>query len=401
MTERMKFTTRSIAALKRDRERVEYVVWSADVPCFGIRLRGNSKTYIDQTRVNGRVVKNTIGDVNKITLDSALKIARKHFAEARLGIHPGADRAKAKAEAAATKLTIGYVADQYLAAREGELSDATYRAARRYFEKHWGPLRPLPLSRIDRRLVAARLRELISEHGRSSAARARTNLSALFRWAMGEGLCDANPTLGTNDPERGMTPRQCVLEDEAIEAIWDACGDDDFGQIVRLLILTGCRRDEIGALRWNELSLKTGTLIIREDRVKNRHALRLPLPEPALAILRSIPRGNGPCVFGAPGHGFTGWSVAKRKLDARLADVSLPDWRLHDLRRSMRTGLGRLGIPPHIAELAINHVKKGVLADYDKYSYEAEVASALAQWNEHVMAVTKGRKSKIVPLRTA
>jgi integrase len=138
--------------------------------------------------------------------------------------------------------------------------------------------------------------------------------------------------------EAGITPRQCVLEDEAIKAIWDACLDDDFGKIVKLLLLTGCRRDEIGALRWDEVNLKTGMLIIHEGRVKNRHALRLPLPAAALDVLRSISRGDGPCVFGKPAHGFTGWSKAKRKLDARLADVSLPDWRLHDLRRSMRTG---------------------------------------------------------------
>jgi integrase len=324
-------------------------------------LRGDSKTYIDQTRVHGRVVKNTIGGISKISLDSAIKIARKHFAEARLGIHPGAEKAKAKAEAAEAKLTLAYVAEQYLKAKESVLSDATYAAATRYFGRHWGPLASLPLSRIDRRIVAARLRLLIDEHGRSSASRARTNLSALFRWAMGEGLCDTNATLGTNDPEQGVSRRQCVLEDGALKAIWHASLSDDFGQIVKLLILTGCRRDEIGALRWDEVNLETGMLIVHEKRVKNRNALRLPLPASALEILQAIPRRDGPCVFGSPAHGFTGWSMAKRKLDARLADVSLPDWRLHDLRRSMRTGLGRLGIPPHIAELAINHVKKGVL----------------------------------------
>ena len=144
---------------------------------------------------------------------------------------------------------------------------------------------------------------------------------------MGEGLCDINPVIGTNDPEAGITPRQCVLEDEAIKAIWDACLDGDFGKIVKLLLLTGCRRDEIGALRWDEVNLKTGMLIIHEGRVKNQHALRLPLPTPALDILRAIPWSDGPCVFGNPAHGFTGWSKTKRKLDARLTDASLPDWR--------------------------------------------------------------------------
>ena len=396
MPERMKFTTRSIAALKRDPARAEYVVWNADVPAFGIRLRGDTKTYIDQTRVNGRAVKSTIGDVNKITLENATKIAKQHFAEARLGTL-GADKARAKAEIAEAKLTLGHVADQYLKAHEKALSDNTYAAAARYFERHWGPLRSLPLNRIDRRIVAARLRELIGEHGPSAASKARATLSALYAWAIGEGLCDANPVLGTNDPAAGITPRRCTLEDEALKAIWAACLDDDFGKIVKLLILTGCRRDEIGALRWDEIDLKTGMLIIHEGRVKNRHALRLPLPEPALAILRSIPRGDGPCVFGND-RGVTGWSFAKHKLDERFAGVTLPNWRLHDLRRSMRTGLGKLGVPPHIAELAINHTPKALIATYDHYSYEGEIGAALTKWSEHVMAIVEGRKSKIVPL---
>jgi hypothetical protein len=143
--QRMKFTERGVKALKRDPARVEYVVWNADMPCFGVRLRGGSKTYIDQPRVNGRSIKNTIGDVNKISLENATKIARKHFAEARLGIL-GADKAKAKGEAAEAKLTLARVAEQYLKAKEGVLSDGTHAAATRHFEKHWGPLLSLPLT---------------------------------------------------------------------------------------------------------------------------------------------------------------------------------------------------------------------------------------------------------------
>ena len=65
----------------------------------------------------------------------------------------------------------------------------------------------------------------------------------------------------------------------------------------------------------------------------------------------------------------------------------------------MRTGLGRLNIPPHICELAINHVQPGIVATYDKYRYEAEVGAAIAQWVEHLTAVIEGRKRKVVPLR--
>ena len=154
-------------------------------------------------------------------------------------------------------------------------------------------------------------------------------------------------------------------------------------------------------MRWDEIDFDTGVLTLAAKRTKNRRTLTLTLPEPALQILGSRARRDGPCVFGDPRHGFTGWSAAKRKLDTRLAAACkpLPHWSLHDCRRTMRTGLGRLSVPPHIAELAINHAKAGIVAVYDRYRYEPEVAAALARWAEHLTAVVEGRKSKIIPLR--
>jgi integrase len=217
---------------------------------------------------------------------------------------------------------------------------------------------------------------------------------------MGEGLCETNPVVATNNPEAGLLPRERVLTDNELKAVLDAC-PDNFGAIVKLLTFTGCRRDEIGALRWDELNLEDGVLTIPGTRTKNRRTLTLRLPEPALEILRTVERRDGPCVFGEPRRGFTNWSRSKERLDAQLtaAGVSLPHWTLHDIRRTFRTGLGRLGVPPHIAELAINHVKAGIVAVYDKHRYEGEVAAALAQWAEHLTAITEGRKSKVVPLR--
>src|SRR5262249_35595452 len=179
---------------------------------------------------------------------------------------------------------------------------------------------------------------------------------------------------------------------------------DDAGRIIKLLVYLGCRRDEIARLQWEEVDLEGGRLMLPGARTKNRRPLVLPLPKPALQILQSVTRGDGPCVFGSPHHGFSGWTFAKKQLDARLTAAGTPlgaPWVVHDLRRTMRTGLGRLGIPPHICELAINHVQPGIIATYDKYRYEAEVGAAIAQWVEHLTAVFDGRKgrSKIVKLR--
>lgn len=402
----MKLTQQTLAALTLPVGKTEHVEWDDALPGFGVRLRkgkrGLSKTYRIQYRVGSQQRAKHI-DTRKVKLEDARKIARQLFAQAQLGVDLVAEKARARA---AAQLTLGNVADRYLAMKQqavqkGAFGARTFKAAVRYFTVFWEPLRNQPIDGIKRVEVAARVQELTTAYGRSASAKARFILSAMFQWAMGEGLCDANPVIATNNPEAGVMPRERVLDDRELKAVIDCAGDDDFGNIIKLLVYTGCRRDEIARLRWDELDLETDRLVLPSTRTKNRRALTLPLPGPAMEILQSVARRDGPCVFGDPRHGFTGWTAAKRKLDARLvaAGTPLAHWILHDLRRTMRTGLGRLGTPPHIAELAINHVKAGIIAVYDKHRYETEVAAALAQWAEHVTAVVEGRKAKVVPLR--
>src|SRR5262249_1199026 len=373
---------------------------------LGIRLRktkhGLAKTFPIQYRIGAQQRAKHL-DARKLKIEDARKIAHRLFAQAQLGIDSAAEKAKAKA---AAQLTLGNIADRYLAmkqraVRQGTFTASTLKAATRYLAVFWQPLRNRPIDSIKRVEIAARIQELTTAHGRSASAKARFLLSALFQWAMGEGLCDSNPVVATNNPEAGISPRERVLEDRELMAVFDCAGDDDAGRIIKLLVYTGCRRDEIARLRWEEVDLEGGRLMLPGARTKNRRPLVLALPAPALQILQSVTHRDGPCVFGDRHHGFSGWTFAKRQLDARLtaAGTPLPHWTLHDLRRSMRTGLGRLGIPPHICELAINHVQPGIVATYDKYRYEAEVGAAIARWAEHVTAVIEGRKRKVVPLR--
>jgi integrase len=102
-------------------------------------------------------------------------------------------------------------------------------------------------------------------------------------------------------------------------------------------------------------------------------------------------------VFGIAGTGFTSWSIVTAAFRRRIAKPMAP-FRLHDIRRSMRTGLGRIGVRPDVSELLINHVKGGVQAVYDRYSYEGEKRAALARWADHVLAVVEVRAAKVVPL---
>jgi integrase len=392
----MKFTTRSVAALARETDADDYVVWNEDLPAMGIRLRGNTKVYINKPRVNGRLVTNTIGDVRKVSLDKAIKIARQHFAEARLGIHAAGDKAKARA---AAKQTLGATADRYLQIKQRTLRASSYKAAVRYFTVHWAPLRSRPLEGVSRRDVAMRLQELTTQNGRTAAARARDHLSTLYAWALGEALAGVNPVIGTNDPESGVASRDRTLTDRELAAVWKACDDDDFGRIIKLLALLGCRRQEIGGLRWSEIDFETGVLTLPSERTKNGRILQLPLPPAALDILQAIPRRSTDYVFGR--DGFSSWSVMTKKLNARIAasGVTVAPWRIHDLRRTFRTNLGMLRVPPHVAELCVNHVRQGMIGVYDRHNYQTEIGDALRTWSDHLTLVVAGRERKLLSMK--
>jgi integrase len=391
----VKLTKAAVAALTTDKG--DQTFWDDETPGFGIRVRDGKKSYRIQYRVGLQQRSESLGDVRKVPLDDARRIARQRFAEVELGHDPAGDREKAKALAAKAALTLGAVADRYLDAKRGAIRASTHREATRYFGLLWAPLRGQPIGTITRADVAGQLQVISKKHGKVSAARARANLSAMYAWAIGEALCEMNPVLGTNNPAEGIKSRARVLSDAELRLVWNAAGDGDFARIVRLLILTGARRQEIGSAKWVDVDFETGVLTIPAERAKNGHVLELPLPALALGILQSTPR-RGDHVFGATGTGFTSWSIATVAMRRRLTKPMAP-WSLHDLRRSMRTGLGRIGVPPHIAELLINHVKGGVEAVYDRYSYEAEKRAALARWADHIAAVVEGRASNVVPMR--
>jgi integrase len=244
----------------------------------------------------------------------------------------------------------------------------------------------------------------------------------MYSWAIREGLCELNPAHGTNNPGEGIQPRDRVLSDEELRIVLTSSPGCPGGQgskdqnflaregglytdIIWLLALTGCRRSEITELKWTELDLENGLLLLPAKRVKNRRAFTLPLPNKAIEILKAIPRQEGQeYVFYARVGPFTNFPNYKLRHDARIVlDTGKPlePWKVHDLRRTVRTGLSRLEIPPHIAERVLNHVKGGIEAVYDKYRYESEMRNALAMWADHVEAVVNGTESNVIPLRKA
>lgn len=347
----MKLTRKAVAALALPAGKDDTVYWDDSLPGFGVRLRGKSKSWLIQYRAGQRQHREALGDVRKVGLEDARRIARQRFAQIELGIDPALEKAKRTIEATATALTLAEVVRRFLDTRRDELRHNSYRGVKLHLTEHWQPLAGRPIGSIGRADVAAHLQTLAKERGRVAAARSRSTLSALYAWAMAEGLADGNPTIGTNQPDRGVRARERVLDGAELAAIWKAAAEGDGrGNIVRLLILLGCRRQEIGGLLWSEVDFDRGSLTVGSERTKNHRTLTLPLPAAALEILRAMPR-QGEFVFGGD-RGFSSWGALKTRIDA---GSGVSGWVLHDLRRSVATGMADIGIQPHVIEQILNH----------------------------------------------
>src|SRR5262249_38308851 len=157
---------------------------------------------------------------------------------------------------------------------------------------------------------------------------------------MQRGYVDNNPVVGTENPDNGV-PRERVLSDRELAAVWNNSGDDDYGKIIKLLILTGCRKMEVGGMRWSELNLNNRKWVIPPERTKNGHQHVLPLPRAFWEIIESVERRpNRDYLFGYSDRGFRNWSDTKVALDQRSGVHGPPkekDWTHHDIRRTVAT----------------------------------------------------------------
>jgi integrase len=409
----MKLTKTTVARLALPRGKVDHIVFDGEVKGFGVRLRaGGKRSWIVQYRVGAKQRRVTLGAVETLDADKAREAARNRLAQVTLGGDPQADKVAARARAAET---LGAAVETYLASKRDMLRSKSFKESERYLRKSWRPLHGLPLHKIDRRAVATRLNDLTIENGPVAATRARAALSTLMVWAMRQGLLDHNITIGTERPAKAWS-RDRVLSEGELGEIWNACRDDDHGRVIRLLMLTGARRQEIGGLSWSEVNIERGVISLPADRTKNARPHTIPLSAPALAIISAMPRRERDGhLFGDGGTGFQGWSKAKASLDRRILasrtraaeqfrrpvddTMVVPSWQVHDLRRSVATHMAELGVQPHVIEALLNHVsghKAGVAGTYNRAVYEREVLAALVLWADHLRTIVDGTDRKVV-----
>ena len=394
----MIFSDKNTCGLELPSGSTDFVWWDDRIAGFGIRLRaGGTCNWIYRYRIGSKQRSVILGSVTSVPLAIARKNASILEARVRLGEDPALDRQNAKLEA---DNTFGVLAAQYLEARKSKWRTNTHKDNERYLIRYSKPLHGVPIAAVSQRNMANLLNSVAKDAGDVAANRLRAALAAFFGWVIREGVRLPEGNVASYTNKREEKSRERVLTDAELKAVWTACPDDDFGAAVRLLILTGQRRSEIGLLRWDEVG--DDQIVLPGSRTKNGRTHVVPLTDQAQTILSRFRRDGRQSVFGRRGKGFGDWARGKAALDSCIAKVA--SWTLHDIRRTVATRMAELGVQPHIIEAVLTHVsghKSGVAGIYNRASYDREKREALNLWAEHVMALVEGRKAAVLPLKRA
>jgi integrase len=400
--------------------RSERVFCDTAIKGFGLRIKASGeRAWIFQYKlVTGQPRRITLGSTQELTAKQARDGwkgedgewrdgAAKLKADVRQGIDVATIRKDRRASVARTFRT---VLDEYLAAKETKLRPRSFVEIKRHLEDDWSGLHTLQMDDIKKGRVGDELDKILKNSGAISANRARASLNAFFAWAIIKDKAQANPVIKTEKQHEPLRKR--VLSDQELAAVWLASDPaSQYGRIIRLLMLTGCRRDEIGALRWSEIDLKAKTIALPGERTTNKAAHVVPLCVTAMEILKSVERiEDRDHVFGIGEGGYSGWSKSKDKLDAAVK--LKPEWTVHDIRRTVRTGLGGLGIAPWVAEAVLNHLPPKLVRTYAVTGHEtetnldkrleAEKRTALEAWANHIaVAIAQAKGENVVALHKA
>ena len=386
-------TATSVEAMKAPKGK-QVEMFDRGYPGLSLRLSyGGSKSFSYLYRVGGKLRRMTLG----IYPAMSLKQARDAWREAKSQLANGKDPYGVIAPRGSAT-SFAEVAEEWLRRDQAKNKTAATveRIVRRELMPAWGNRSINAITYDD----VMRLIDNIHDRGAViQSRRVGSYLHRLFVWAIKRRIITSNPMSGMPMPGKEVR-RDRALSDSELVSVWSGCNQLGlpFGPVHQLLILTGARRDEIGSLRWDEID--GDTIRLKGERTKNSKPHDIPISTAAHAILDQVPRIEG-CdhVFSYDGSKpVSGWSDAKEKLDAL---VKIEPWRVHDLRRTVATGLQKLGVGLQVIESVLGHVggsRSGIVATYQRHTFANEARIALELWGQHVATLIEGGERKIVPM---
>ena len=395
---RLRLTKSAIDAIEPAAKDIIY--WDPQLPGFGLKVTPKgSKVFLVQyrTRNEGRLRKYTIGRFGTVTPAHAREEAQRVLNERREGHDPAAEK---RHEITRSRIELveeilaefieRHVAKQR-AARE------TVRIIERDILPKWNGRSIHSITKAD---VVRLIDGVIDRGALIMANRVFAIIRKFFNWCVGRAIIEASPCLGIQLPSV-ETQRDRILSDEELARVAIAADElgHPFGSIVQLLILTGQRRNEVAFMTWDEIDPANRIWTMSGERTKNGKPHTVHLSQQAMEVIEAAPQ-LGAFVFSTREDvPYQAFSKSKRKLDA-MSGVS--DWVLHDLRRTVVSGMARLGAAPHVADKILNHQSgtiSGVAAIYQRYEFEAERRHALDLWGAHVGNLIAGTVSdNVIPL---
>lgn len=397
-------TDRSLKALKPP----DGVVWDALLPGLAVRVSGKGKrSFYAIKRRSGDTQPSWIrlGEYPVMSLGEARATAREALAALMAGQHPStlADAKRRRAEMAMAN-TFAAVAERYAADKLPELKPTTRAMYAMYLRTKLIPaLGQQGIDAIKRRDVIALVEGVKARSGKAAAGGALAVLRRVLEYAVARELAETNPAASVDREEivGKSKARDRLLSDADLAAIWravDAVGEP-FASLYKTLLLTGARREEIAAARWEDLDEANAQLAVPAERAKSGQAMLIPLAPQALAIIAASPRFTGPYIFTttAGRSPVTAFSGAKARLDAALGGAVAP-FVIHDFRRAVRSGLGRLGVDTVVAELVLGHTQPGIVGVYDRHSYFDEKRAALERWERHLLGIVDPAPDNVIAL---
>jgi integrase len=362
-----------------------------------------AKSWAVRYRHNGATRKLTLGSYPAIDLKAARELGAKALRTVAEGRDPGEEKAQARAKRSDS---VDHIVEQFLERHcrrinRPKTAYETERLLRRHVLPRWHGRN---IDSITRRDVLDVLDRVVDSGASIEANRTLAAVRKLFNWALSRDIIASSPCAGVKPPSAEHS-RDRVLSDDELKRVLQAADKVGwpFGSVVKLLALTGQRRDEVGQMRWSEVDFGKRLWTLPRERMKANQPHEVALSAPAVDILKSAPRLVGAdLVFSTNGATpASGYSKAKRRIDA-LLPPGTPHWTLHDVRRTVASGMARIGIGLPVVEKVLGHRSgsfRGVVGIYQRHDFANEKRAALEAWGNFVTAVVEGKPaSKVVRL---